>query len=58
MTNCISVKPVVPKHFRAITLIKVAIMTYYSLYFAVIAHSTEQHFDSAVPPKIAYSPRG
>jgi len=29
LTNCISVKPVVPKHFRAVTLIKVAIMSYY-----------------------------
>jgi len=28
-TYCISVKPVVPKHFRAVTLIKVTIMSYY-----------------------------
>ena len=46
-----SVKPVVPKYFRAVTLIKVAIMSYYPQYFAVIAHNTEQHFGSAVPPK-------
>jgi len=34
MTNCISVwepvVPVVPKHFRAVTLIKVVIMSYYT----------------------------
>jgi len=29
LANCKSVKPVVPKHFRAVTLIKVAIMSYY-----------------------------
>ena len=29
LTNCILVKPVVPKHLRDVTLIKVAIMSYY-----------------------------
>jgi len=52
----ISVKPVVPKYFRAVTLIKVAIMSYYPQYFAVIAHNTEQHFGSAVPPKSGVLP--
>jgi len=28
-TNCISVKPVVPKYVRTVTLMKVAIMSYY-----------------------------
>jgi len=31
MTNCKSIKPVVRKHFRAVTLIKVAIMSYHTL---------------------------
>jgi len=49
---------VVLKHVRTVALIKVAIMSYYPYYFAVIAHNTEQHcgFGSAVPPKISYYP--
>jgi len=44
---------VVPKLVRAVTQIKVAIMSYYAQYFAVIAHNTEQHrgFGSALPPE-------
>jgi len=34
---------VVPKLFRAVTQIKVAIMFYYPRYFAVTAHNIEQH---------------
>ena len=36
---------------RAVTQIKVAIMSYYPQYFAVITHNTEQHcgFGSALP---------
>jgi len=52
---------VVPKLVRAVTQIKVAIMSYYPQYFAVIVHNTEQHcgFGSALPPKESYiSPRG
>jgi len=46
-------KTVVPKLVRAVTQIKVAIMSYYPQYFAVIAHNTEQHcgFGSALPPE-------
>jgi len=45
-------KPVVPKLVRAVTQIKVAIVSYYPYYFAVIAHNTEQYygFGSALPP--------
>jgi len=35
--------PVVPKLVRAVTQMKVAIMSYYPQYFAVIAHNIEQH---------------
>jgi len=45
--------PVVPKLVQAVTQIKVAIVSYYPQYFAVIAHNTEQHcgFGSALPPE-------
>ena len=43
----------VPKFIWAFTQIKVAIMSYYPQYFAVIAHNIEQHcaFGSALPPE-------
>jgi len=34
---------VVPKLVRAVTQIKVVIMSYFPQYFAVIAHNIEQH---------------
>jgi len=40
---------VVPKLVRAVTENKVAIMSYYPQYFAVIAHNTEQHCGFALP---------
>ena len=58
-TNCILVKPVVPKHARSVTLIKVAnIVSYHPQYFAVIAHKTEKHcgFGSADPQKSQITP--
>jgi len=44
---------VVPKLFRAVTQIEVAIRSYYPQYFAVIAHNIEQKcgFGSALPPE-------
>jgi len=44
---------VVPKPFRAVTQIKVAIRSYYPQYFAVIAHNIEQNcgFGSALTPE-------
>jgi len=44
---------VVPKLVRAVTHIKVEIVSYYPQYFAVIAHNTEQHcgFGSALLPE-------
>ena len=46
-------RTVVPKLVRGITQIKVAIMSYYPQYLAVIAHNVEQHcvFGSALPPE-------
>jgi len=49
------------KLVRAVTQIKVAIMSYYPQYFAVIAHNTEQHcgFGSVLPPEESHIiPRG
>jgi len=45
--------PVVPKLVRDVTQIKVAIMSHYPQYFAVIAHNTEQHcgFGSVLLPE-------
>jgi len=44
---------VVPRLVRAVTQIKVAIMSYYPQYFAVNVHNTEQQcgFGSALPPE-------
>jgi len=44
---------VFPKLVRAVIQIKVAIMSYYSQYFAKIAHNIEQYcgFRSALPPE-------
>jgi len=55
-------RAVVPKFVRAVTQIKVAVMSYryYPQYFAVIAHNTEQHcgFSSALLPEESHvSPR-
>ena len=46
-------RTVVPKRFRVVTQIKVAIMSYYPPYFAVISHNIEQHcgVGSALPTK-------
>jgi len=46
-------RPVVPKLVRVVTQIKVAIMSYYPQYFAMIAHNTKKHcgFGSALPPE-------
>ena len=58
--TCACSKTVVPKLVRAVTQIKVTIMSYYPQYFAVIAHNTEQHcgFGSALPPKNRILPGG
>ena len=60
LPNCLSVKPVVPKLFQAVTQIKVAIMSYYPQYFAVVAHNTEQHcgFGCALPRKKSHITAG
>jgi len=44
-------KSVVPKLVRAVTQIKVGIMSFYPKYFAVIAHDIEEHrgFGSILP---------
>ena len=45
-------KAVAPKLVRAVTQMKIGIMSYYPQYFAVIAHKTEQRgFGSAVTPE-------
>jgi len=57
----LNIGAVVPKLVRAVTQIKVAIMSYYPHYFAVIAHNTEQHcgLGSALPPEESHiTPRG
>jgi len=56
----LSFSAVVPKHFRAVTQIEVAIGSYYPQYLAVIAHDMEQNcgFGSAVPPKNRILPLG
>jgi len=51
---------VVPKLFRAVTQIKVAIWSYYPQYFAVIAQNIEQNcgFGSALPPEESHITTG
>jgi len=51
-------KAVVPKLFRAVTQIKIAIRSYYPQYFAVIAHNIEQNcgFGSALSPEQSHYP--
>jgi len=52
---------VVPKLIRAVTQIKVAIMSYYPQYFASVkkatSYNTEQHcgFRSSLPPEESHS---
>ena len=51
----------VPKLVRAVTQIKVAIISYHLQYFAVIVHNTKEHcgFGSALHPKKSHIiPRG
>jgi len=52
-------KSVVPKLIRAVTQIKVAIMSYYPQYFAVIAHNTKTlwFWFFVNPRRIAYYPQ-
>jgi len=52
--------PVVPKLIRAVTQIKVARMSYYLQYFAVIAPNTEQYcgFRSGLPTRSCILPTG
>ena len=51
---------VVPELVRAVTQIKVAFMSHYPQYFAVIAHNTEKHCDfcSALPSKKSHNTTG
>jgi len=55
-----SFTPVVPKLVHAVTQMKVAIMSYYPQYFAVIAHNMQQHcgFASALPPEESHITHG
>ena len=50
----------VPELVRAVTQIKVAFMSHYPQYFAVIAHNTEKHCDfcSALPSKKSHNTTG
>ena len=54
------IRTVVPKLFRAVTQIKVAIWSYYPQYFAVIAQNIEQNcgFGSALPPEESHITTG
>jgi len=51
--GCETCLAVVPKLVRAVTQIKVASISYYSRYFAVLTHNIEQHygFGSTLPPR-------